>query len=179
MRPLPLLLPLLLLLMLLAAEPGAAPADAELRSRLRESLARKRASARLPRHAAHDFAALQEGAQTALGGRVAAVADSVAGAVDTFHRRAAAVHERVGATSALRESTRDSVAARGEGLLAGRPPNATHQLQGSAANGTAAAAAAAAARAEPPRTLRQAGRELLEAPGGLVRSPAPALDGGA
>ena len=30
------------------------------------------------------------------------------------------------------------------------------------------------------RTLRaQAGRELLEAPGGLVRSPAPALDGGA
>ena len=99
MRPLPLLLPLLLLLLLLAAEPGAAPADAELRSRLRESLARKRASARLPRHAAHDFAALQEGAQTALGGRVAAVADSVAGAVDTFHRRAAAVHERVGATS--------------------------------------------------------------------------------
>ena len=175
MRPL-LLLPLLpLLLLLLAAEPGAAPADAELRSRLRESLARKRASARLPRHAAHDFAALQEGAQTALGGRVAAVADSVAGAVDTFHRRAAAVHERVGVTSALRESTRDSVAARGEGLLAGRPPNATHQ--GSAANGTAAAAAA---RAEPPRTLRaQAGRELLEAPGGLVRSPAPALDGGA
>ena len=174
MRPL-LPLPLLpLLLLLLAAEPGAAPADAELRSRLRESLARKRASARLPRHAAHDFAALQEGAQTALGGRVAAVADSVAGAVDTFHRRAAAVHERVGVTSALRESTRDSVAARGEGLLAGRPPNATHQ--GSAANGTAAAAA----RAEPPRTLRaQAGRELLEAPGGLVRSPAPALDGGA
>ena len=102
------------------------------------------------------------------------MADSVAGAVDTFHRRAAAVHERVGATSALRESTRASVAARGEGLLAGRPPNATHQ--GSAANGTAAAAA----RAEPPRTLRaQAGRELLEAPGGLVRSPAPALDGGA
>ena len=66
MRPL-LPLPLLpLLLLLLAAEPGAAPADAELRSRLRESLARKRASARLPRHAAHDFAALQEGAQTAL-----------------------------------------------------------------------------------------------------------------
>ena len=178
MRPLLPLPLLLLLLLLLAAEPGAAPADAELRSRLRESLARKRASARLPRHAAHDFAALQEGAQTALGGRVAAVADSVAGAVDTFHRRAAAVHERVGVTSALRESTRDSVAARGEGLLAGRPPNATHQ--GSAANGTAAAAAAAAARAEPPRTLRaQAGRELLEAPGGLVRSPAPALDGGA
>ena len=174
MRPLLPLPLLLLLLLLLAAEPGAAPADAELRSRLRESLARKRASARLPRHAAHDFAALQEGAQTALGGRVAAVADSVAGAVDTFHRRAAAVHERVGVTSALRESTRDSVAARGEGLLAGRPPNATHQ--GSAANGTAAAAA----RAEPPRTLRaQAGRELLEAPGGLVRSPAPALDGGA
>ena len=46
----------------------------------------------------------------------ATVADRVEGALGSFNRRTMAVHERVGATAALRENTRENVRERADAL---------------------------------------------------------------
>ena len=122
---------------------AAASARTRSREEMLQDLARKRAHARQPRHAAPDLPALRQQARSVLDSHAADVADRVAGAVGSFNRRTMAVHERVGATAALRENTRESVQQRAERL------NAT-QL------GPSAAAEA------PPDVAQVLGRELLQ-----------------
>jgi|EP01043_Picozoa_sp_COSAG02_P046632 hypothetical protein len=106
------------LMFLLALEATAASRGKE---EMLRDLARKRASARQPRLVAPDLPALRQQALGVLDNHATVMADRVAGALGSFNRRTIAVHERVGATAALRENTRESVKERIGAL------NATHQ----------------------------------------------------
>lgn len=109
---------LVIVLIFLALDVSAASRSKE---EMLQDLARNRASARQSRLTAPmDLPALRQQARGVLDNHVAVVADRVAGAVGSFNRRTMAIHERVGATAALRESTRESVRERSEQLNATR-----------------------------------------------------------
>ena len=93
---------------------AAAAAPPRSKAEMLQSLARKLTSARQPRHAAPDLPALRQQALGVLDAHAADVAERIAEKKGSFSRRTVAVHERVGATSALRESTRESVQQRNE-----------------------------------------------------------------
>lgn len=100
-------------LMFLALEGTAASRSKE---EMLQDLARRRASATQPRLIAPDLLAMRQQALGILDNHATAVAGRVAGALGSFNRRTMAVHERVGATAALRENTRENVKQRTDAL---------------------------------------------------------------
>ncbi len=101
------------LMFLLALEVSAASRSKE---EMLRDLVRKRTSARQPRLVAPDLPALRQQALGVLDNHATVMADRVAGALGSFNRRAMVVHERVSATAALRENTRESVKERAGAL---------------------------------------------------------------
>ena len=127
------------LMFLLALEVTTASRSKE---EILRDLARKRASDRQPRLVGPDLPALRQQALGVLDSHAAVMADRVAGALGSFNRRATVVHERVSATAALRENTRESVKERAGAL------NTTRQV--------------GASPARHPSLQQVLGRELLQ-----------------